>query len=390
MSIDKAPAIIIGLDSMQGLQSARVLASHGIPVIGLAEEKHDHGCHTNVCSKIVITKTEGKELIDTLLKLGKTLKQKAVMFTCQEKNVLAVSKERDELKDYYHIILPEHKIVDVFMDKEKFYEYAINHKLPVPKTFTIKNLSELNEIDSQIRYPCILKPSSKSSEWIKKTSLKAFAINSKEEFQKIFSEYIHFTDSFIISEWISGPDTNHFTCNSYFNKNGEELVSYVSRKVRQWPPKTGQGCFAEEVRNDEVLNLSIKIFKDAGFKGLTYLDLKKDDITGNYFIIEPNIGRPTGRAAMAEASGVDYLYTMYCDLLNLPLPENRKQLYKGVKWMHIRRDLMVFFVLWWKGEITFSQWWKSLKGPKVFAVYSKKDPLPFFFDFFRVFKSLFK
>lgn len=390
MNNSKAPAIIIGLDSMQGLQSARVLASYGIPVFGLAEDKHDHGCHTNVCKEIIITKTEGEYLIRTLLDLAKRLNQKAVIFTCQEKNVLTVSKERLRLKDYYHINFPEHEIVDIFMDKDKFYDYAIKHNLPVPKTFTIKNLVELNEIHSQIRYPFILKPAAKSSEWINKTSVKAFVINSKEELLKIFNEYINYTNAFIISEWISGPDTNHFTCNSYFDTNGEELVSYVSKKVRQWPPKTGQGCFAEEVRNDEVLNLSIKIFKDAGFKGLTYLDLKKDDATGNYFIIEPNIGRPTGRAAMAEASGVEYLYTMYCDLLNLPLPQNRTQLYNSVKWMHIRRDLMLFFVLWRKHEITFNQWWGSLKGKKVFAVYSKKDPLPFFFDFFRVLKSVFK
>ena len=390
MNNNKAPAIIVGLDSMQGLQSARILASYGIPVIGLAEDKYDHGCHTNVCSEIIITRTEGEELVETLLNLGKRLNKKAVIFTCQEKNVYTVSKERDRLSAYYHIIFPDHSIVDIFMDKNKFYDYAIKHNFPVPKTYTIKNLNELNKLDSQIQYPCILKPSSKSSEWIKKTSLKAFVISTKEELKRIFDEYINYTESFIISEWISGQDTNHFTCNSYFSKNSEELVSYISRKVRQWPPKTGQACFAEEVRKDDVLNLSIKIFKDAGFKGLTYLDVKKDDVTGNYFIIEPNVGRPTGRAAMAEASGVEYLYTMYCDLLDLPLPENRKQLYKGIKWMHIRRDLMLFFVMWRKGEITINQWWKSLKGPKAFAVYSKKDLLPFFFDFFRVFKNAFK
>jgi len=374
---------------MQGLQSARVLANHKIPVIGLAEDKHDHGCHTNVCERIIITKTEGDELIETLMTLGKSLNQKAVIYTCQEKNVITVSKERDILKDYYHIIFPEHSIVDIFMDKNKFYEYALKNNLPVPKTFTIKNLNELNEVESKISFPCILKPSSKSSEWINKTIKKAFVVISKNELRNNFIEYINYTDSFIISEWIDGPDTNHFTCNSYFNRNGEALVNYVSKKLRQWPPKTGQGCFAEEARNDDVLFLSLKVFSEAGFKGLTYLDVKLDNNMGNYYIIEPNIGRPTGRAAMAEASGVDYLYTMYCDLLNLPLPENRVQLYKGVKWMHIRRDIMLFFVLWRKGEITFNQWWKSLRGPKVFAVFSMKDPLPFFFDFFRVIKDSF-
>jgi len=45
--IDKPAAVVIGLDSITGLQTARVLAGHGIPVLGVVRNPHHPGCRTN-------------------------------------------------------------------------------------------------------------------------------------------------------------------------------------------------------------------------------------------------------------------------------------------------------------------------------------------------------
>jgi predicted ATP-grasp superfamily ATP-dependent carboligase len=105
--------------------------------------------------------------------------------------------------------------------------------------------------------------------------------------------------------------------------------------------------------------------------------MKRDVNTGKYYMIEPNIGRPTGRSALAEASGVEILYTMYCDIFGLPLPKDVDQKYNNVKWIQIRTDLMSAFYYWKNGELTIKDWYKSIKGKKFYAVYSLKDPLPF-------------
>jgi len=117
--------------------------------------------------------------------------------------------------------------------------------------------------------------------------------------------------------------------------------------------------------------------------------MKRDVRTGKYYIIEPNIGRPTGRSALAEASGVEILYTMYCDKMGLPLPKEVEQKYLGVKWIQIRTDLMSSFYYWRKGELTIKDWFKSIQGKKFFAVYSLKDPLPFLAEIATAIKVIF-
>jgi predicted ATP-grasp superfamily ATP-dependent carboligase len=86
---------------------------------------------------------------------------------------------------------------------------------------------------------------------------------------------------------------------------------------------------------------------------------------------------------LAEGSGVELLYTMYCDLAGLPLPVQREQAYRGTKWVFLRRDMMSGFHYWRKGEISLVDWFRSLRGRKVYALFSWTDPVPFLADLVR-------
>jgi len=106
------------------------------------------------------------------------------------------------------------------------------------------------------------------------------------------------------------------------------------------------------------------------------VEIKRDARSGDYFIIEPNIGRPTGRSSIAEAGGVELLYTAYCDIVGLPLPERREQTYHGVKWISLRRDLQSAVYHWRSGNLTLREWRESVRGRKAYALFSWEDPGP--------------
>jgi predicted ATP-grasp superfamily ATP-dependent carboligase len=214
-------------------------------------------------------------------------------------------------------------------------------------------------------------------QWSKHTKLKGVVANSPEELLDRYEQMVDWADSLIAQQLILGGDSNHYTCNCYFDRRGEPVVTFTSRKLRQWRPKTGQACLSEEVRNDTVVEETLRVYCSVDYRGLGYLEMKKDERSGAYFIIEPNIGRPTGRAATAEAAGVELLYTMYCDAVGLPLPADRQQKYKGVKWMHLLRDLQAALYHWRRGELTVREWWRSIRGPKAYAIFSWSDPGPF-------------
>ena len=379
----KPPAIIIGLDCTTGLQSARILASHNIPVIAIARDRTHYCCATRVCKRIVVAETGSSELVDALARLGKELDQKAVLFPCTDASVLLISRHRRSLARWYHVLLPEPDVVETLTDKAAFYTYAQAQGLAVPRTVVLSARSDAEEATRELEFPCIVKPSLKSSQWDRQTKAKAFKVADAQELLAVYDRCSGWAQTMIAQEWVGGTDADLYTCNCYFDARSMPLVTFVSRKLRQWPPETGVGCFAEECRNETVLQETIRLFRGARYRGLGYLEMKRQERTGRYFITEANIGRPTGRSAMAEAGGVDLLYAAYCDALGWPPPANLRQKYDGVRWIYWRQDLQSAWCQWRRGGLTLSEWWRSLRGPKVDAVFCWTDPVPFLRDLLR-------
>jgi predicted ATP-grasp superfamily ATP-dependent carboligase len=223
-----------------------------------------------------------------------------------------------------------------------------------------------------------------------KAKVGVYKIATAEEFLALYDVCNGWVETLMIQEWIEGSDGRLFSCNCYFNAESEPIVTFVARKVRQWPPEAGTSSLGEECRNDYVLEESIRLFRGVGYRGLGYVEFKQDARTGKHYIIEPNIGRPTGRSAIAEAGGVELLYAMYCDAVGWPLPSGLKQKYGNAKWIYWRRDFQAALFYWRRGDISLREWLQSWRGKKKCAVFSWTDPVPFFADIIRVLGLLFQ
>jgi D-aspartate ligase len=380
-----APVVVVGLDSITGLQTARIFAWRGIRVVGVAENLAHFCCRTHVCERIVRADHTGDGLIEELVDLGSSLGQKAVLIPCTDVSVLAIARRRAELEPAYHVALPETAVVELLTDKARFATYAEEHGLPIPKTVLLASREDAQKAADSLRFPLVVKPPLKTAAWERRAREKAYKVETESQLLTLYDELGDAVDALVAQEWISGSEGDHYTCNAYFDRNARPLVTFVTRKIRQWPPQTGQGSLAVEWRNDVVRDETVRLFSGVGFWGLAYLELKRDAETGEHLIVEPNIGRPTGRSATAEAGGVELLYATYCDVLGLPLPtEHLSQRYVGAKWIYFGRDIRSSLYYWRRGELSVRDWVASLRGTKIDAVFSLRDPLPFCFDVVRV------
>jgi D-aspartate ligase len=374
-----AAAVVVGLDTMQGLQTARLLAGHGIRVLAIASDGSHHACRTGVCEEIIIASSR-KELLRALHRIGERESTKPVLFPCLDGKVLTISGARDELADEFEIVLPPHDIVQSLMDKRSFFEFATERGLPIPTTFVLNAESDIESIAAQIEYPCVLKPTYRTKAWTGHTSAKAFKIDTKSELVERFAETKNLVGALILQRWIPGTAADLYSYNCYYDREGFLRAGFVARKIRQWPVDTGQSSLGEECREDRVEKYARELFAAVSYRGLGYVELKHDREADEFLIVEPNIGRPTGRSAIAEAGGVELLLAMYCDAAAIPAPKEWAQSYSGVKWVHLRRDTMAAVTLMRRGDLTVAEWIRSLRGPKSFAVLSLSDPLPFIFD----------
>lgn len=380
-------AVVIGLDNLVGIQTARILAGHGVPVIAIGDPSHPF-CRTRVCESILHVETKGKALIDALVELGPTLGEKAVLVPCSDEPVVLIARERERLAPWYHVPLPETEIVETLLDKDSFVEFSQENGFPVPLTITLDSREAAAEAGERLSFPSVLKPSARSPRWRSQFEEKGFKVHDAAALLEVYDRAAPYAEKLIVQEWIEGGEDCLYSCNVYFDATSKPLVTFVARKLRQWPPVTGQSALGEECRNDEVLDTTVALFEAARFRGLGYIEMKRDIRTGRHLLIEANIGRPTGRSAICEAGGVELLYTMYCDTVGRPLPPNREQTYGGVKWVYLRSDVQAALRQWLQGDLTLGQWWASWKGRKGYAVLSWRDPRPFWFDLLAAIRDL--
>lgn len=376
-------AVVLGLDSITGLQTARILARRGVPVVALAKDPGHYCCRTRVCERILRADTDSEELIGALEALGPELGERAVLFPCTDMAVYHASLHRGRLEPWYHVVLPGHEVVERLMNKLSFCEHAQEHGHPIPRTFILTSRTEAEEAAEALAFPAVLKPGLRTPEWDRHVGEKAFKPAAAGVLLDLYDRTARWTKALVAQEWIPGSESSLYSCNCYFDADSKPLVTFVARKIRQWPPQTGISSLGEECRNDVVLEETLRLFQGVGFRGLAYLEMKRHEETGEHFIIEPNVGRPTGRSAIAETGGVELLYTKYCDVLGLPLPSSRVQRYAGAKWIYARSDLQSAFHYWRRDELTIPEWWRSVRGLKTDAVISWRDPAPFLFELWR-------
>ena len=387
--VQHPPALIIGLDCLPGIQTARILAENGVPVIAIARDPNHPFSHTNTCEAIRFTTLGQGELMSVLEVISSQLDQKAVLYPCTDSSVLLVSRNREVLRQHYHIALPEPETLEMLMDKARFFRFAQEHGLPVPATYFLQTRTEAIVASKQMPFPCIMKPGFKTSNWERNAAgVKAYLLSSSQEFLAAYDRCSSWAESIVAQEWVRGKDSDLYSCNCYFDANSRPVITFVARKLRQNPPILGVSSSGQECRNDAVLKQAVELFANVGLRGLGYLEMKRDAHSGQYRIIEPNIGRPTGRSAIAEMGGVPLIYSMYCDLAGLPLPAPREQTYQGAKWIYFKKDLASSWHYWRKGELSLWEWMRSLRGYKRDAVFSWSDPMPFLLDWWMPIRDL--
>lgn len=380
------PVVVVGLDCITGLQTARIFARRGIEVIGIAGNLEHQCSSTRACARKYEADIMSPALVDFLVDLGRGQADRPVLVPCTDLSVLTISEARGRLAEFFRFALPEADVVKALIDKTGFHAIAERAGLLLPRGWVISNPGDFEDALRTTRYPCFLKPYLKTELWESRTKAKVFRLVDEGELRGVFDRCREWTPSLILQEAIEGGDSNHYTCNCYFDSQGIPQVTFVSRKIRQWPPKVGIGCSSVECRNDEVLEQTVKFFREAGLKGLGYLEFKRDDRDGRYYLIEPNIGRPTGRSALAEASGVELMMTLYNDLAGLDLPSSRVQSYGGTKWVYWRQDLRASWHLVRAGELSLREWWQSIRGRRTCPLWKLDDPAPFLRDILHLLK----
>ena len=368
--------MVIGLDSATGLQVARILASGGVQVIGLATHADHWACRTRVVDRVVEVADSPEALVSALCDEG-LVPPGSVLIPCSDNSVLAVAHAADRLGSLHRFSNPPLAALESLLDKQQFAAVASAAGVRTPRTAVVTGSSDLSEALAGLRAPLLVKPPVKEARWLAEAPAKAIKIDADDDVHSTVRRALLWADPLLVQEWVDGPDSALVTCNCYIDRSGRVESAVVSAKLRQWPPETGTASAAVTIDDPEVAATAARLLTSTGFYGLGYVEFKR--LNGELTAIEANVGRPTGRSAMAEAAGVEMHMALYRDLAGIaraglgpPSP--------GVVWVHLRRDLQAALWNWRRRDLTPMSWVRSLSGRRIGAVGRWSDPMPFLGD----------
>jgi D-aspartate ligase len=376
--------------SFQALHIARSLGRRGIPVVRVHPGRRELSLYSRYCTHVEQSPNvhdSEKALLDFLLELARRYEGPRVLLAASDDTAHFIGRYRDELLAAYRVPAPG-RVMATIIDKRRQYGAAQALGIPIPDTYSPASLAEARALAEVLRgYPYIIKPNV-AHHWrlaaVKKHlksdgTIKAVVVHDAEQLVQEYARISAVDPAVMIQKVIGGSDQRLYCFYGYFDERSRMLGCCVRRKLRQLPLGFGYSTAMESCENETVVEQSVRLLQGLKYHGIVAIEWKHDPETGETKLIEIN-ARATNAAALPTACGVDLPYMAFADALGQSVApvEGWKC---GVKWIWFAEDVWAARELWRRGELKLLDWLKSLRGPKVFAIYAADDPKPFLVDF---------
>jgi predicted ATP-grasp superfamily ATP-dependent carboligase len=367
------PAVLLG-GSTNALSVARSLWLTGVPVDVLADGRGDSAArHSRACRRYFAPAAAdgvAEKWIDWLL--GES--PPAVLLACSDEGVEFIATRRKELEEAGHRPSEGDDAASLRMlDKASSYELARAADVPAPRTVTIAELSQLAEAD--FTFPCGIKPLH-SHQFARRfnTAAKGVTVESREQARDILEPILAAGIPMLLTEMIPGPDDRHRSYYTYIDEQGEPLLNFTKRKLRQYPTHFGLGSYHLTEWNAEVARLGLRFARAAGLRGVVNVEFKEDARDGRLKLIECN-PRFTEVNEQVRAAGIDLALLAYNRRVGRPLPPvNRFADHLGM-WFPVA-DLRALRDYRRDGELSILDWAKTLGHRQAPVMFSWRDPKP--------------
>lgn len=375
-------ALVLGRISL-----VRSLGRVGIPIILAREGRQVFERSSRYVRKFIELPNIQKypeQALEILINYGRILSAKPVTFFNGESDVMLFSEYRNVLKEFYHIILPDHHLVSRLVNKQKFWQLAKELNLSVPQTFTPVTESEMYDMGAKIGYPCLLKPI-RQQIWHQPEYYnsivyrKAILVNDADELKSILAIMPPIKGEVMVQQYIPGDDTNHFDHHSYIDKKRIVRGSIVGHKIRTYPIHFGQGCYTHYLEEPAIEALCLDALTKIGYIGAANINTKRHSETGRDYILEIN-PRFSLWTIFDSICGVNMPLLQYLDALDMEIPQSVPS-GKRRRWLSLGTDFKSMLAYRKCGELSIGGWIKSFytyKGKIEHHIFAPDDPGPFF------------
>lgn len=226
-----------------------------------------------------------------------------MLMPMDDETVSIASEKRDLIEKYTKVPVPNFPTLMKAKDKAQTMQIVMEEGIPCPKTFFIKDVSEVQQAAEKLGFPIVIKPRESSG------SRGIVYVQKKNE---LVDNYIRIHSKYpfpMIQEYIpsGGQSCGVFLL---FNKDSDVRAVFAHKRLREFPLKGGPSTLRESIYQPELVEMAIRLLKAMKWYGVAMVEFKKDPRDEQYKIMEIN-PRFWGSLQLSILAGVDFPYLLY-------------------------------------------------------------------------------
>ena len=231
MNSNSKYGVIVIEGHVQGLSNTRALGEAGIPVI-VVDKNNCLARYSKYCQKFFYCPDFiSEEFAPFLVELAQKENLSGwVLMPSNDHAVYSISKNKQELEQYFKIIAPNIETLDQIYDKSRLLTLAKEVNVPIPETQYFTSINET--IDAKLKFPLITKGRFGLT-FYKTLGKKAFLSDSenalRDHLKQIQDKY--HVDKTFTQELIPFDGSNKTISFTAFSVDGEIKTFWIGEKV---------------------------------------------------------------------------------------------------------------------------------------------------------------
>ena len=323
--------LVLDANQRSALATTRSLGSHSIMVMTADESTTAlAGCSrfSTQYFQYPSPSTEPEQFITTIRTLA-IVHNINIILPMTELTTALLLQNRQNLPNIT-LPCPDLETIESLSDKCSLMRLAMQHSIPIPKTWFIDNPSNLNVSLKDLPYPIVLKPSKswliQEGKWLH-TAVR-FADNPEQAQDILVSDPAFHTHAFMIQERVKGTGQGVFTL--YDRRT--PIAFFSHKRLREKPPWGGVSVLSESIEVNPVLLAHAKTLLDStNWHGIAMVEFKVAD-DGTPYLMEINT-RFWGSLQLAIDAGVEFPWLLYNMACSLPVePVQNYKTGKRLRW----------------------------------------------------------
>ena len=370
----RPPVVLLG-----GINLVRALGEAGIAAIVATPHEDEPALDSRHCAgRWPLPPLGQAAAAESLVGLGTLLARRygrrvPLMYGSDEALQL-VQGHRSRLARYFLFLVCDPLVSAALVAKDRFAAFAAVHGLPVPATLAWARLAAADG-------PVVAKPRDKADWHASALCQRLFGGDGKA---LVFAsgaeaaahpEVARAHGELTFQEYVPGGDDAIWSYHGFADASGEVLAEFVGRKVRTYPPDTGESSFIELAQEPALAALGRDIARRCPLKGVFKMDFKRDARDGAFRLLEIN-ARYNLWNYLGALNGVNLMRVAYEHLVDGASPAPTAWRTRR-RWLSLALDWKAYRALASRGEARFAAWLASVANPRNAGnLFSWTDPAP--------------